>query len=125
VLWQEKRTVAAYTGGAEIPVEFEIPFDAQQTDSRNPDDEILWRLSANSSVPGLDFRCEFLTPVFKTESSDPGLTIAALEAQARARQTGIQPQDSADRKQPGVKPVPSGGRKTQRDRCHDDRVRTP
>ena len=86
-------------------MEFEIPYDARETDSRNPDDEILWRLSASAVLPGIDFRCEFLIPVFKTETSDPRLTIAALDAQSQARHAGIKPADSRI----ASGPSPSGG----------------
>jgi len=97
VLWQDKRSVATVMGRAgltSIPVEFEIPYDLPQTDSRDPDDEFLWRLTADRNLPGLDFGCEFRTPVFKTEASDPGRTVASLEAKSRARQGGTQPADS-------------------------------
>ena len=108
VLWQDKQTVAALLGGPEmtsIPVEFAIPYDARETDSRNPSDVVLWRLTASADIPGLDFQCFFLVPVFKTESSDPTLTIAALEAASPAHCAEINP--PASRILSG--PAPGGG----------------
>jgi hypothetical protein len=107
VLWQERKTAAAAgaPGHAAIPVDFAVPFDTRETDSRNPDDEILWRLSAEARLPGLDLRCAFQTPVFKTEASDPRVTVAALEAESRARHAGMRPAECGIAGGPG----PSGG----------------
>ena len=43
ILWQERKTVTAETDGlmSYVPVEVNLPYDAKETDSRNPDDEIL------------------------------------------------------------------------------------
>jgi hypothetical protein len=98
VLWQDKRTAAALAGGPRltaIPVEFTIPYDARQTDSRNRDDEIFWRLRAAAGAPGLDFQCAFIAPVFQTPAGDPRLTIAAVEAESIARHGRTKPSDSA------------------------------
>ncbi len=89
VLWQDKHAVTAYAGGAGsyLPVEFTIPYDARETDGRNANDEIFWRLTAVAALPGLDFRASFKAPVFKTEASDAALTgekMAATEESALA-----------------------------------------
>ena len=97
VLWQDKKIATALVGGpgmTTVPVEFAIPYDARETDSQNPDDEIFWRLSASADLPGLDFRCAFLTPVFKTATSNPRLTILTLETESRARHSAVRPSDS-------------------------------
>ena len=97
VLWQDKARGTALAGGARmtaIPVDLTIPYDARETDFRNADDEILWRLTAAAAVPGLDFRCEFRIPVFNTANCDPEVTIAALEAKSQACSEGMKPADS-------------------------------
>jgi hypothetical protein len=93
VLWQDKKTATPVSGGvgSEVPVEFVVPYDSKETDNRNPDDAILWRLSASASLPGLDFRATFVAPVFKTAASDPSLTAEKLETQDQARQGGVKP----------------------------------
>jgi hypothetical protein len=96
VLWQDRKSVTTYSGGLEsyVPVEFTIPYDTQETNSKNPDDEILWRLSVAADLPGLDFRDSFTVPVFKTSASDPGLTVAKLEAEKLASLGGAKPADA-------------------------------
>jgi hypothetical protein len=96
ILWQERNTGAASTDGQAtyIAVEFALPYDAQGTDVRNSDDEILWKLIASSKLPGLDFNATFPVPVFKTAGGDPALTTAALEAHDEARLAGAQPAGS-------------------------------
>src|SRR5205823_3797297 len=56
VLWQDKARVAAASSGRDssTPVRFTIPYDTPATDGSNPDDEIIWRLTASASLPGLD-----------------------------------------------------------------------
>ena len=93
VLWQDEATVTAVTDGRDsyIPVDFTIPLDVRETDGRDPDNEILWRLGAQARLPGLDFRMTFVAPVFRTAASDPALTVARLDAERQERQRGSQP----------------------------------
>jgi len=96
VLWQERETVAFYSDGQEtyLPVDVAIPSDLRETDGKNPDDAILWRLAVNTELPGLDFSASFLAPVFKTEASDPNQTVQWLEAQNEARLGRTMPPDA-------------------------------
>lgn len=81
VVWQSKRTVTASPGGpgTVIPVAFTIPFDAPASDTANPSRQILWRLTAQADLPGMDFLTPFIAPVFETEASEAKLTIASLQ----------------------------------------------
>lgn len=76
ILWQEKRSgvnslARPEAMGSGIPVQIEIPFDCQQTDSTDSDNSILWRLEAHAAVRGVDFHSQFEVPVFKTSASKP------------------------------------------------------
>jgi len=102
VLWQDRKTAEFYSDGQQcfVPVDVNIPYDTKETDTKNPNDEIIWRLAANSKLPGLDFRVSFLVPVFKTTASNPNQTIATLETQ-----TGTMPRNS----EIAVSVAPDGG----------------
>ena len=75
VLWEDQR-VAMHellddqAAESAIPVEFQIPYDCQPSDDRNPDDQTLWRLTAAAEVPGIDYAATFEVPVFKTAQSE-------------------------------------------------------
>lgn len=107
VLWQDKMSASATLGplGSSIPVDFEIPFDSKETDSRNPDNEIFWRLAAARKLPGFDFKAAFRVPVFKTAASDPSLTAGKIEEEAITHVGDAQPAGSRIR----VGPSPDGG----------------
>src|SRR5262245_15045338 len=96
ILWQERKTLAISTDGrtSHIPIDVTLPSDARETDTRHPDDEVLWRLTATSKLPALDFRASFTLPVFKTAASDSSLTTAAIEAHDEKALGGVQPSDS-------------------------------
>jgi hypothetical protein len=94
VLWQGEKTATAQTDGRDsyVPVDFTIPYDVRETDGRDPDNEILWRLGVQAQMAGLDFRMTFVAPVFRTAASDPELTAARLELE---RQRGAErPRDA-------------------------------
>jgi hypothetical protein len=94
VLWQDEKTATVQTDGqaSYVPVDFTIPHDVKETDGRDPDNEILWRLGAQARVTGLDFRTTFTAPVFRTAASDPELTVARLDLE---RQRGAErPRDA-------------------------------
>ena len=95
-LWQDRQLAPAYLGGpgSSIPVSFTTPYDARETDARNPSDEIFWKLTATATLPGLDFRASFRVPVFKTESSDATLTTGKLSEKSEAELVGKQPRDA-------------------------------
>ena len=52
-----------------IPVLFQIPYDCSQTNSDNPNNNILWRLKIKAKVPGVDYEATFEVPVFITNES--------------------------------------------------------
>lgn len=103
MLWQDKRTAVALAGGpagTAIPVDFAIPCDARETNSQDRDEEFFWRLWADAELSGLDLRCAFQVPVFKTEGSDPRQTAAALEKQETA-DAGSRPAETTISSGPG------------------------
>jgi len=74
-LWEEVRSVSrdeiALAGDqARVPVRFLIPREQPQVDDRDARDRILWRLSASSDLPGVDYSSSFELPVFETPESD-------------------------------------------------------
>jgi len=77
VLWEHEEQIArdkwvTGLGGTEIPVLFYIPAECKSTDSHDRRDEIVWRLSAEAAVPGVDFAAKFDVPVFATgETAQP------------------------------------------------------
>jgi len=95
ILWQERKTVTVETDGltSYARIEVTLPYDAKETDSRNPDDEILWKVITSSKLPGLDFNAIFILPVFRTAASDPGLTTAAIEESDEKLLDGERPEN--------------------------------
>lgn len=78
ILWQDAYGVpasaVAETGGeTAIPVRFRIPYDQPETfDNPGTDNgDIEWKLEVEAKTPGIDFKSEFLLPVFKTPESSP------------------------------------------------------
>jgi hypothetical protein len=101
IQWQEERDLgpAEITPGPTgciIPISFHIPHDAAQTDIRNMDDAIQWKLDVRADVPGLDYKAQFDVPVFQTKDSS---TLPEPQPEI------VAPQSSRIRIQPG----PNGG----------------
>ena len=76
ILWQEEQTIdPALLGpgyrGTSVPVEFVIPYECEPADDSDPSNRVIWRLESSADVPGVDFRCTFELPVFKTADSSP------------------------------------------------------
>lgn len=74
VLWQESETVTDIDDdpegdGVMVPVAFRIPADARSSDDSDSNDELLWRLEAAASVPGVDYKATFEVPVYRTAES--------------------------------------------------------
>ncbi|MDR3455993.1 MAG: hypothetical protein P4N60_00995 [Verrucomicrobiae bacterium] len=70
VLWEDEKHLGGNLPRAgleeyDVPVFFKIPANSRETDSEKPDDQIVWRLTAVSKQPGIDFRADFEVPVFK------------------------------------------------------------
>ena len=74
ILWREEQTVPfgavlSAPSASAIPVRFPLPADARETNTENSRDSIHWVLSAEASVPGVDYSDEFEVPVFRTKES--------------------------------------------------------
>ncbi len=70
-LWQLEKNVppgSLMIGpvGTLIPVEFEIPEEAYETNQDVPRDQLLWMLHAHADVPGVDYSEDFEIPVFRS-----------------------------------------------------------
>ena len=77
ILWQEEQTletglIQAGPTGCLIPVMFQIPSDAAETNVRNLDNSIQWKLRAHADMAGVDYDAEFDVPVFRTKDSVAG-----------------------------------------------------
>ncbi len=111
ILWQETRTLTDFERewsgrGVRVPVVFRLPSDARESDDRNSDDRIIWRLEVDADVPGVDYHAQFEIPVFRTAESDTPLSEEAETALAQAgpRAEYQPPADSPIR----VTPAPGG-----------------
>lgn len=76
VLWKHEEQVArdqwiTGPGGTEIPVRFSIPAECRGTDAGDGFNEILWQLSADAKMPGIDLTVQFVVPVFATGETAP------------------------------------------------------
>jgi hypothetical protein len=74
ILWREEKKVSpselcAGPIGSLIPVSFQIPWNALQTDGTNPRNSILWLLEADADVPGVDYQDIIELPVFRTKET--------------------------------------------------------
>lgn len=56
--------------GTRIPICFSIAREARPCDDANPRDRILWRLEANSPMPGVNYGATFDVPVFAVEQAE-------------------------------------------------------
>ncbi len=74
ILWEQEQNVPSNllgfgTLGTSVPVSFDLPADAYESNSDNPRDKVLWLLRAKADVPGVDFKEEYELPVFRTAAS--------------------------------------------------------
>jgi hypothetical protein len=74
-------------GGTSIPVHFQIPWDAQPTETRSPRDAVVWMLEALADVPGVDYHDIFEVPVFRTQQTpaQPGPESVTVSPAAAAK----------------------------------------
>lgn len=74
VRWQEEQCVREIERlgrrATAVPVAFQLPRDARQTNETDPDGRITWRLEARATLPGIDYDTSFEVPVFRTAESD-------------------------------------------------------
>ncbi|HEX6805972.1 MAG TPA: hypothetical protein VF133_20020 [Terriglobales bacterium] len=80
-LWQQEKNVPQPSLvidplGTSIPVEFEIPEDAYETNHDVPSDQVLWMLHAQADVPGVDYNDDFEIPVFRSSAKAAGASAA-------------------------------------------------
>lgn len=93
IKWQDGAEIAGVSlpigmKGIEIPVSFEIPADAPESDDRDSDNRLVWRLEASADVPGVDYSASFDVPVFSTGAaplSDAEIEAARDRRRSRAR----------------------------------------
>jgi hypothetical protein len=76
VRWEHEENIAREKwvsgfGGTSIPVLFYIPATCAATDDSDSNNEIVWRLSAEVAVPGVDFATTFKVPVYVTGETAP------------------------------------------------------
>lgn len=79
--------------GLSIPVSFRIPWHAQPTATRTPNDVILWQLEFLADIPGLNHRDVFEVPVFRTAQTpahpEPGAAADAAPASPPKKPTVV------------------------------------
>lgn len=112
ILWRGDRTMTGSLPGddpmrPDIPVSFEIPADAAPTRGEDSVDRILWNLSVDAELPGLDYHADFEVPVFPAPGGAAPVALgpdpmAAYEAPEEA----YRPESD-----PGIRvgPSPEGG----------------
>ncbi len=81
-LWQQEKNVpqaSLMIGplGTLIPVEFELPPDAYETNHDVPRDQVFWLLHAQADVPGVDYSDDFEIPVFRAAGKAARASAAA------------------------------------------------
>lgn len=79
-LWEQEQNVPSNllgfgAIGASVPVSFDVPADAYESNSDNPRDKVLWLLRAKADVPGIDFKEEYELPVFRSAGSPVPSTV--------------------------------------------------
>jgi len=109
ILWREEYVVPEGhvgfgAGGTSIPVRFAIPTDARETTAVERSDGIVWVLSAQASLPGVDFKDDFDVPVRRGQ---PAAIVAStpIDTFAPAREP-ISPMDLAAS---GIRITPTSG----------------
>ncbi len=83
-LWESEHTIfrdlaTADGGSTMIPVKFLVPYERQSSG-----ENIKWKLSVKAEMIGVDYAAEFEVPVYRTRTSSPDMTGAAVRAQAEA-----------------------------------------
>ena len=75
VLWEDQQTVMHELLENEadvsaIPVVFQVPADCEPSAESDPNDQVVWRLTAAAKVPGIDYSATFEAPVFRMAQGD-------------------------------------------------------
>lgn len=92
-LWQQEKNVppgSLMIGPVDtsIPVEFEIPEEAYETNHDVPSDQVLWMLHAHADMPGVNYSADFEIPVFQAAGKAAGASAASRDADWAA---GVRP----------------------------------
>jgi hypothetical protein len=74
IVWQEeyelpRGSLLRTMNGVAIPIEIDIPHDAPQSRPEMP--QMLWRLTIDAELPGIDYSATFVVPVFRTAATQP------------------------------------------------------
>jgi len=104
ILWREETDVDSTRIGfggeqAAIPVRFDIPSDALETTAVGKGAGVLWVLTAEAALPGVNLREDFDVPVHRIGpggSEDPRPRTAAVVSIDDLARTGITVEPSAD-----------------------------
>jgi hypothetical protein len=73
LLWQDDLTVPGVTRdatGVAIPFLMQVPADCPPSDDRNSSNKVIWKVTAEAAVAGIDYSASFEVPVFHTAESD-------------------------------------------------------
>jgi hypothetical protein len=110
-LWQADKSVpsgAVGPGplGRAVPVAFEIPAQAVDTNHNDSRDQIVWLLHAEADVPGVDYSDDFEIPVFRTMPSSQPANDTSSQGSFRASSVGFATTQIIDR-QSGELPRPA------------------
>jgi len=100
-LWQADKNVpsgAVGPGplGRAIPVDFELPLEAFDTNQNNLSDQVLWLLHAAADVPGVNYSDDFELPVFRTASSPQPASDSSAQPGLGSSGFGFAAERSAD-----------------------------
>jgi hypothetical protein len=112
IVWQEEKTMARELLDDDprrsgIPVSFQIPRDAEESDDSNPNRRIIWQLQARAKVPGVNYAATFEVPVFRTPESAP---VSATEPDpAQAYEAPEKPFELPAQSRIKIRPLPDGG----------------
>ncbi len=63
-IWSDKKNARLDARGT-VPVEFQLPANARETDMRTNDKQITWQLNIEAPVAGAGYKALFEVPVFK------------------------------------------------------------
>ncbi len=103
LVWQDEQCIThdlldRDTSRSAIPVLFQIPYECRPTDESDPKKMVYWTLEVTAKARGIDYRAEFVVPVFKTPQSDPDFVVdrelvakyaAAEDPQRELRDAGV------------------------------------
>jgi len=103
ILWREEYTVpegqvGVGATGASIPVRFALPADARETTATRRSDGIVWVLSAEADMSGVDFKEDFDVPVHRIGESSG----QPVPARTSTRSPPRQPVSIADLTESGI-----------------------